>query len=225
MRGINWGCLTLQPKESNLFVWEHVSVLNCASVECNVIQVSSFLTGKTKTKVFVSVGFMSNCLIIQSKECGNQLCHRRVSRKRMDIRHGLCNCRGYSYEACILRNSPIISNKMSSYQYRNIGILMLKIRRSRDRLIFNMGILIPGKDNLCIETGPKVLQWPPLGTTVSCLVDMTVCDGTVSMWRRQQSSEVTCGNMYLRWTLYFNFPQMRSLPFLIARKYNLGTDL
>ena len=31
---------------------------------------------------------------------------------------------------------------------------MLKIRRSRDRLIFNMGIPMPGKDNLYIETGP-----------------------------------------------------------------------
>ena len=31
---------------------------------------------------------------------------------------------------------------------------MLKIRRSRDRLIFNMGIPIPGKDSLYIEMGP-----------------------------------------------------------------------
>ena len=31
---------------------------------------------------------------------------------------------------------------------------MLKVRRSRDRLIFNMGIPIPGKDGLYIETGP-----------------------------------------------------------------------
>ena len=33
---------------------------------------------------------------------------------------------------------------------------MLKIRRSHDRLIFNMGISIPGKDSLYIETGPCV---------------------------------------------------------------------
>ena len=32
---------------------------------------------------------------------------------------------------------------------------MLKIRRSHDRLIFNMGIAIPGKDGLYIETGPR----------------------------------------------------------------------
>ena len=32
---------------------------------------------------------------------------------------------------------------------------MLKVRRSRDRLVFNMGIPIPGKDGLYIETGPR----------------------------------------------------------------------
>ena len=31
---------------------------------------------------------------------------------------------------------------------------MLKIRRSRDRLLFNMGIPIPGNYGLYIETGP-----------------------------------------------------------------------
>ena len=35
----------------------------------------------------------------------------------------------------------------------SIGIPMLKIRRSHDRLIFNMGIPILGKDGLYIETG------------------------------------------------------------------------
>ena len=35
---------------------------------------------------------------------------------------------------------------------------MLKIRRSWDRLIFNMGIPIPGKDGLYIETGPRTRQ-------------------------------------------------------------------
>ena len=34
---------------------------------------------------------------------------------------------------------------------------MLKIRRSHDRLIFNMGISIPGKDGLYIETGPRLV--------------------------------------------------------------------
>ena len=41
--------------------------------------------------------------------------------------------------------------KMSLYQYRDP---MLKIRRSHNRLIFNMGITIPVKDSLYIETGP-----------------------------------------------------------------------
>ena len=35
---------------------------------------------------------------------------------------------------------------------------MLKIRWSCDRLIFNMGIPIPGKDSLYIETGPRLRQ-------------------------------------------------------------------
>ena len=33
---------------------------------------------------------------------------------------------------------------------------MLKIRRSRDRLIFNMGIPIPGKDGLYNEMGAQL---------------------------------------------------------------------
>ena len=34
---------------------------------------------------------------------------------------------------------------------------MLRIRRSRDRLIFNMEIPIPGKHGLYIETGTNAL--------------------------------------------------------------------
>ena len=41
--------------------------------------------------------------------------------------------------------------KISSYQYRNPQV---KIRRSRDRIIFNMEIPIPGYDGLYIEMGP-----------------------------------------------------------------------
>ena len=48
----------------------------------------------------------------------------------------------------------------------SIGIPMLKIRRSPDRLIFNMGILITGKDGHYIETGPCLpnpssISWSP----------------------------------------------------------------
>ena len=37
----------------------------------------------------------------------------------------------------------------------SIGTPMLKIKQSRDCLIFNMGIPIPGKNGLDIETGPR----------------------------------------------------------------------
>ena len=56
---------------------------------------------------------------------------------------------------------------MSSYQYRDP---MLKIRRSRDRLIFNMGIPIPGKDGLHTETGTRKLRylvWSPYTCVLS----------------------------------------------------------
>ena len=35
---------------------------------------------------------------------------------------------------------------------------MFKIRRSRDRLIFNIGIPIAGKDGLNIATGPRLID-------------------------------------------------------------------
>ena len=44
------------------------------------------------------------------------------------------------------------------YCLTSIGIHMLKIRQSPDCLIFNMGIPIPGKDGLYIETGPRHLR-------------------------------------------------------------------
>ena len=40
-----------------------------------------------------------------------------------------------------------------------MAIPMLKIKWSRDRLILNMGISIPGKDCLYIETGPRFFEW------------------------------------------------------------------
>ena len=39
-------------------------------------------------------------------------------------------------------------------------ISMLKIRRPLGRLIFNMGIAIPGKTIFLIETAPTSLQFP-----------------------------------------------------------------
>ena len=37
--------------------------------------------------------------------------------------------------------------------------LDFKIRRSHDRLIFNMGISIPEKDSLYIQTGPRSCEF------------------------------------------------------------------
>ena len=49
---------------------------------------------------------------------------------------------------------------VSIYRCRlsSIRIPMLMIRRSRNRLIFNMGIPIPGKDGLYIEAGPSDME-------------------------------------------------------------------
>ena len=48
----------------------------------------------------------------------------------------------------------------------SIGIPMLKIRRSRDHLIFNIGIPIPKKDGLYIESGPwSFLAWGNITAT------------------------------------------------------------
>ena len=44
----------------------------------------------------------------------------------------------------------LLNIKMGSYQWRD--------PMSHDRLIFNMGIPIPGKDSLYIETGPRLCQ-------------------------------------------------------------------
>ena len=55
---------------------------------------------------------------------------------------------------------------------------MLKIGRSRDRLIFNMEIPIPGKDGLYIETGP----WTPDVDRKLCKITDSNIDSEVN-WR------------------------------------------
>ena len=57
-------------------------------------------------------------------------------------------------------------------------IPMLKIRRPTGRLIFNMGITIPGKTVFYIETGPRSL--PPYGFTRPQWVNAYFCD--VRIW-------------------------------------------
>ena len=49
-----------------------------------------------------------------------------------------------------------------------MAISMLKIRRPLGRLIFNMGIAIPGKTVFLIETAPRLIQ--------SCLVNTRLSD-------------------------------------------------
>ena len=51
-------------------------------------------------------------------------------------------------------NSEVIWQYITRCRLTNTGITMLNIRRSCDRLIFNMGISIPGKDGLYTEAGP-----------------------------------------------------------------------
>ena len=55
------------------------------------------------------------------------------------------------YNSCIIKGQ----GGVSICGLTSIGIPMLKIRRSCDRLIFNMGIPIPGKDGLHIKMGPR----------------------------------------------------------------------
>ena len=64
------------------------------------------------------------------------------------------SCRWFQppWDVTIMTKLISFSIKVPSYRYR---IPMLKIRRSRDHLIFNMGIPIPGKDGLYIETGSR----------------------------------------------------------------------
>ena len=50
----------------------------------------------------------------------------------------------------------------------SIGIPMLKIRWSHDRPIFDMGIPIPGKDGLYIETDPRSLLSHPINDLLLC---------------------------------------------------------
>ena len=68
----------------------------------------------------------------------------------------------------------------------SIGIPMLKISRSRDRLIFNMRIPIPGKDVLYIERGPRwrtylhgsAIQAIHVAMTVAtCITTCLSCNG------------------------------------------------
>ena len=59
-----------------------------------------------------------------------------------------------------------IKTVLSTYGARGMVISMLKIRRPLGRLIFNMGIAIPGKTVFLIETAPKLQMY----TSICCLL-------------------------------------------------------
>ena len=54
-----------------------------------------------------------------------------------------------------------------------MAISMLKIRRPLGRLIFNMGIAIPGKTVFLIETAPCCPRWPPR-TAVNSVITINI---------------------------------------------------
>ena len=63
---------------------------------------------------------------------------------------------------------------------------MLKIRRSHDRLIFNMGISIPGKDSLYIEKGSSVyirLAWEEFNVLFQSQFDDLLVDHAYFLYR------------------------------------------
>ena len=62
---------------------------------------------------------------------------------------------------CIKGIGGTILGAVSIWRCRitSIGIPMLKIRRSHECLIFNMGIPIPGKDGFYIEAGPSYTNY------------------------------------------------------------------
>ena len=60
-----------------------------------------------------------------------------------------------------------------------MAISMLKIRRPLGRLIFNMGIAIPGKTVFLIETAPRILCTSAILAT-----------GSINLWLNFQREEV-----------------------------------
>ena len=73
---------------------------------------------------------------------------------------------------------------------------MLKIRRSRDLLIFNMGIPIPGKDGLYVEKGPRispylvVVSWDDVSIEEACQVgDVGSVDWDEHGWDAEVTGE------------------------------------
>ena len=86
---------------------------------------------------------------------------------------------------------------------------MLKIRRPLGRLIFNMGIAIPGKTVFLIETAPRVpclyhpnnsltggYLAPRVGNYHSLVSDTERCPGTIHWLQHSNSSLLGCHYMW-----------------------------
>ena len=82
-----------------------------------------------------------------------------------------------------------------------MAISMLKIRRPLGRLIFNMGIAIPGKTVFLIETAP---WYPHRCTKTFCVLNDAICSLGVIRYR-YVSYELTSMNCHL---LYY-FPNIK----------------
>ena len=83
------------------------------------------------------------------------------------------------FENCLampIAKENLVAVSISRCHLTSIGIPMLKIRRSHDRLIFNMGIPIPGKTVFILRQGPD-----PAISCEAALPDNAMV--TYSLWR------------------------------------------
>ena len=110
-------------------------------------------------------------------ELHNVYCEHQSTHKRHPISH---IHRGLLWVSCHVITTLHFSSRLFNLgdvsifrrHPTSVGIPMLKIRRSHDRLIFNMGIPKPRKDSLYIETGP----WScPIPGQTSSTVSPHVC--------------------------------------------------
>ena len=89
---------------------------------------------------------------------------------------------------------------------------MLKIRRSRDRLIFNIGIPIPGKDGLDIDTGPWSHQ-------VWCVAVFARCTGPMRLHENPEMWRPVCFLLIFFYFPFFSFYslfiEIKCVPYII----------
>ena len=88
--------------------------------------------------------------------------------------HCLCGPK-LKFIALIKNTRPLGAVSIRKTVLPGMAIPMLKIRRPNGRLIFNMGIPIPGKDGLYIETGPWYHEFRCADGYVS--LPKALCDG------------------------------------------------